>query len=214
MNEDDLREAIERYERAIQIDPGYAAAWAGLSDAWLERGIRGAKTFHEAETPSREAALEAVELDTNLAEAHVALSRIKFHFETDWSGAEQEAKRALQLDPGSRDAHFAHANLLMALGRHDEAIRHMQNAAQLDPLSSKSRNVIWIRWPRGLNACRRCRAISPAQIFTTITIEFRVAERPRDPSPAFQSRDKERTPDLSRGATVETAQHAQPSLRD
>jgi len=142
MNEDDLREAIERYERAIQIDPGYAAAWAGLSDAWLERGIRGAKTFHEAETPSREAALEAVELDTNLAEAHVALSRIKFHFETDWSGAEQEAKRALRLDPGSRDAHFAYANLLMALGRHDEAIRHMQNAAQLDPLSSETQSIL------------------------------------------------------------------------
>lgn len=136
-NEDDLRQAIEYFDRAIQIDPGYAAAWAGLSYAWLKRGIWGTKKFREVEAPSRAAALKAVELDPNLAEAHVALTYVKNHFETDWPGAEQEARRALELDPGSLDAHIAYGNLLMGLGRHDEAIREMQSAERLDPLSSE-----------------------------------------------------------------------------
>jgi serine/threonine protein kinase/Tfp pilus assembly protein PilF len=141
LNEDDLRLAIEYFERAIQIDPGYAAAWAELSDALRQRGIFGANIFRKAEAPSREAALKAVELDTNLAEAHVALSNVKFFFETDWAGAEREAKRALELDPGSRDAHHAFANLLMALGRHDEAIGEMQIIEGLDPFYSETQST-------------------------------------------------------------------------
>jgi len=141
LNEDDLRQAIEYFERAIQIDPDYAAAWAELSDALRQRGMFGAKIFRKVEALSREAALKAVKLDTNLAEAHVALSNVKFFFQMDWSGAEQEAKRALELDPGSRDAHHAHANLLMALGRHDEAIGEMQIIGRLDPFYSETQST-------------------------------------------------------------------------
>ena len=135
-NEDDLKLAIEYFERAIQLAPDYAAAYAGLSDAWRERGIWGQKTFKEVEAPSRDAALKAIELDAGSAEPHISLSYIKQIYDWDWTGSEQEVKQALEIDPGSLEAHHGYALLLMALGRHPEAIREMQTAEQLDPLSS------------------------------------------------------------------------------
>ncbi len=136
LNEDDLKLAIEYFERAIQLAPDYAAPYAGLSDAWRERGIWGGKTFKEVETPARDAALKAIELDSGIAEGHISLSSVKQVYDWDWSGSEQEVRRALEIDPGSLDAHHAYALLLMALGRHAEAIGQMETAEQLDPLSS------------------------------------------------------------------------------
>jgi serine/threonine protein kinase/tetratricopeptide (TPR) repeat protein len=133
-NEEDLRQAIEHFERAIQLAPDYAAAYAGLSNAWRARGRFGAKDIKEVLPLARDAALKAVALDPQLAEAHVALSVVKGK---DWAGAEQELTRALELDPNSAEAHERYADLLMALERHDEAIREIQRAAELDPLSSE-----------------------------------------------------------------------------
>jgi len=140
LNENDLSLAIEHFERAIQLAPDYAAAYAGLSDAWRERGIWGAKSFKEVESPARNAALKAMELDTQLAEGHIALGMIKFLYDWNWTGAEDEQRRALELDPGNPDAHMLYAIFLMSLGRHDEAIREMQSAEQLDPLSSNTQS--------------------------------------------------------------------------
>jgi TolB-like protein/Tfp pilus assembly protein PilF len=136
LNEEDLRRAIEYFEQAIRLAPDYAAAYAGLSDAWGERGIWGAKTFSEVESPSRAAAKRALELDDGLASAHVSLCHIKLGYDWDWTGAEEEIKRALELDPGDSDAHQSYGNLLQALGRFPEAIAQMEIAEQLDPLSS------------------------------------------------------------------------------
>jgi len=140
LNENDLSLAIEHFERAIQLAPDYAAAYAGLSDAWRERGIWGAKSFKEVESPARNAALKAMELDTQLAEGHIALGMIEFLYDWNWTGAEDEQRRALELDPGNPDAHMLYAIFLMSLGRHDEAIREMQSAEQLDPLSSNTQS--------------------------------------------------------------------------
>lgn len=136
LNEDELKQAIEYFERAIQLAPDYAAAHAGLSDAWRERGVWGAKPFREVESAARAAALRALELDEHNAEAHISLCHIKYIYDWDWTGAEKEIKRALELDPNNLDAHATYANLFMALGRFSEAIAHVQSAAQLDPLSS------------------------------------------------------------------------------
>jgi len=70
LNEADLKLAIGHFERAIGLDAEYAAAWAGLSTAWLQRGIFGAKSFREVERPARKAAMKAIELDAESAEAH------------------------------------------------------------------------------------------------------------------------------------------------
>nr|ART36309.1 C588 [uncultured bacterium] len=139
-NEDDLSQAIQYFERAIQLSPDYAAAHAGLSDAWIQRGIWGAKQFREVEPPARAAALKAVELDPQLGEAHASLSRIKSLYDWDWAGAEQDLKRALELDPGSSYVRSVNADLLMALGRHTEAIDEIRRVEQLDPLSSDTQS--------------------------------------------------------------------------
>ena len=138
LNEQDLEQAINQFERAIQLAPDDAAAYAGLSNAWLERGIWGAKTHREVESPARTAALKAVELDAQLSEAHASLSTIKFVYDWDWGGAENGFKRALDIDPGNLDVHTQYAYLLMALGRHTEAVSEMHTAEQLDPLSSQT----------------------------------------------------------------------------
>jgi adenylate cyclase len=141
-NEQGWKRAIDYFERAIQLDPDYAAAYAALSDAWLQRGIFSSKDFKEVETLSRAAALTAIGLDEQLAEAHTALGNLKHIYDWDWGGAEQELRRALELDPGSLDAHIDYGTLLMHLGRHDEAIKEGQIAAQLDPLSSRTQSFL------------------------------------------------------------------------
>ena len=135
LNEEDLTRAIDHFERATSLDPKYAAAYAGLSHAWWWRGVWGAKTPKQVESPSRAAALRALELDPQLAEALVSTGRIKFSYDWDWMGAEEDFGRALQLDPNSLDAHFFMSMLFMAVGRFPESIAHIEKAEQLDPLS-------------------------------------------------------------------------------
>jgi tetratricopeptide (TPR) repeat protein len=136
LTEEDLTRAIDHFEGAIQRDASYAAAHAGLSHAWWWRGVWGAKTPKQVKTPSRDAALRALALDPQLAEAHVSTGRIKFSYDWDWSGAEKDFGRALEIDPNNLDAHFFHGMLYMALGRFAEALAHIERAEQLDPLSA------------------------------------------------------------------------------
>lgn len=135
LNEEDLTRAIDHFEQATRLDGRYAAAYAGLSHAWWWRGVWGAKSAKQVEAQSRAAALRALQLDPQLAAAHVSNGRIKFSYDWDWSGAEQDFGRAEQLDPNSLDAHFFQGMLFMALGRFPESIAHIERAEQLDPLS-------------------------------------------------------------------------------
>ena len=136
LNEEDLTRAISHFDEAIRLDPAYAAAHAGLSHAWWWRGVWGGKTLKQVEPPSRAAARTALQLDDELAEAHVSMGRIAFGYDWDWSAARNHFRRALDIDPNNRDAHFFHGMLFMALGRFDEAIAHMERAERLDPLSA------------------------------------------------------------------------------
>ncbi|MGH9839333.1 MAG: protein kinase domain-containing protein [Blastocatellia bacterium] len=135
-HEADLKLAIGHFERAIQLDASYAAAWAGLSVAWLQRGIWGATPFRDVEPPARQAAVKALEFDAGSAEAYTSLAMLKHRYNWDWAGSEHDFRHAIELDPGSVEAHRFFAFLLTALGRHTEAISEIQTAEQLDPLSS------------------------------------------------------------------------------
>lgn len=141
-NEQDWQQAIVWFERATNVAPDYAAAYAGLSDVWLQRGVFGIKPFKEIESPARAAALQSLKLDERLSEAHIALANLKFYNDWDWTGAEAEFKRALELDPGGLDVHRSYGHLLMALGRHEESVREGQIAAQLDPLSAETQTAL------------------------------------------------------------------------
>ena len=152
-NEDDLRQAIRHFERAVQLAPDYAAAYAGLSNAWLQRSVWGAKDHKqmmEMMPLARDNALKAVKLDPQLVEAHIALGQVKI-FDWDWAGAEAALTRALELDPNSAEAHRTYGDLLSALERHAEAIREMQSAEELDPLSSVTQS----RYARALYRARK-----------------------------------------------------------
>jgi TolB-like protein/DNA-binding winged helix-turn-helix (wHTH) protein/Tfp pilus assembly protein PilF len=131
---DDHKRAIEHFQRATQIDPSYAAAYAGLSMAWQMLGVQ-TLAMKEAEPPARTAAQKALELDNRLSEANVAQGHLQFFYDWDWRGGENTFRRALELDPNSVDGHHNYASLLMALGRFPEALIEIQTAEQLDPLS-------------------------------------------------------------------------------
>jgi TolB-like protein/Tfp pilus assembly protein PilF len=135
--EEDRLRAIGHFNRATQIDPGYAAPYAGLAHAWWMRGVVGPLTLKEVAAPASAAARKALALDDRLAEAYAAQAYVQGMFDWDWASAEQTIRRALELDPNSLDARYVYAVLLMALGRHPEAIAQIDHASQLDPLSAQ-----------------------------------------------------------------------------
>jgi adenylate cyclase len=129
-------QAIHYFEMAIQKDPKYAAAYAGLAESYCWLGFFGALPPNEAMPKARQAAQKALALDDSLAEAHSALAYVKTLYEFDWPTAEREFKRAIQLNSGDADAHFGYGITYLApQGRVDESLKEMQIARGLDPLS-------------------------------------------------------------------------------
>ena len=111
-------------------------AYAGLSEAWEALGIFGWVGFHNADQPARQAARKALDLDPNLAAAHGQLGNVFMTYDWDWSGAERELRRAVELDPNNLRARVSFGDLLTALGRFSEALEQKQRAVALDPLSA------------------------------------------------------------------------------
>ncbi|MGH9385510.1 MAG: tetratricopeptide repeat protein [Vicinamibacterales bacterium] len=129
--------AVEHFERAIARDPTYAAAYAGLADAWGQIGwaLSAEKAPEQAYRNALRAAEQALRLDEGLAPAHVALGRIRWKYEWDWDAAETSITRAIELDPNSAVAHESYFDLLSAMGRHRDAYVRLKQAAALDPVS-------------------------------------------------------------------------------
>jgi TolB-like protein/Tfp pilus assembly protein PilF/predicted Ser/Thr protein kinase len=130
-----FQKAIEYFTEASQKDRNYALAHAGLADSYLLLGGYGLLPAKEAYAKGREATTKALELDDTLAEAHNALATVKSEYEWNWSDAELEFRRAIELNPGYATAHQWYGELLSQLGRHEEALAEINQAQQLDPLS-------------------------------------------------------------------------------
>ncbi|HET9326985.1 MAG TPA: protein kinase [Candidatus Eisenbacteria bacterium] len=130
-----LERALELFERAIARDPSYAPAFSGLADCHNLLADNNTYPPEVALPRAKAAALKAIELDPNLAEAHTSLAATRFEGDWDYSGAEQEYRLAIDLDRGYATAHQWYANLLTALGRMDEAVEHALEAVRRDPLS-------------------------------------------------------------------------------
>src|SRR5437773_10197873 len=133
---DNIPKAIAFYEQAIARDPNYALAYAGLSSAYILAPFYANADRRDSGSKAKDAALKALRLDPNLAEAHTALGKVLFFSEIDLTGAMREYKRAIELQPNDATAHHWLGNdTLAALGRFEEAIAQGKRAVELDPLS-------------------------------------------------------------------------------
>jgi DNA-binding winged helix-turn-helix (wHTH) protein/TolB-like protein/Flp pilus assembly protein TadD len=135
LTDDGFFKGRDYFQQAIDKDPNYALAYAGLADAYNMLGSFDALASAETYPKARESAEKALKLDESLAEAHAALAMVKLAYDWEFPAAEREFQRALEIDPSYADAHKMNSNYLAAMGRFDEALREMKRAQELDPLS-------------------------------------------------------------------------------
>jgi serine/threonine-protein kinase len=132
---DDLRQAIDYFNQAIEKDPGYALAYAGLGSAYAIYPEYSGLPAREYIPKTEAATNKALELDATLAEPHAALGLTKYAHQWDWAGAETELKRAIELDPNYPTSHHWYSICLRQQGKVDESWSEIKRAQELDPLS-------------------------------------------------------------------------------
>jgi adenylate cyclase len=138
VSEEGIKKALPFFEQAIQKDPRFALAYAGMADTY----VAAADAFiapREAFSKAKEAALKAIELDDTLAEAHASLGLVHYHYDWDWAAAEKEFKRALVLNPQSAWSYAVYSQFLGGMGRVDEANEQGRRSLEIDPLSVTAR---------------------------------------------------------------------------
>jgi len=133
-----LKAAIEHLQRAIGEDPDYALAYAGLADAFVFLALYSLVKPRDAFGRARQAAEKALSLDPALAEGHTSLALVRFGADWDFPGAEEEFRRALEIDPAQAYARIYYSWLLVLMGRADEAIGQARSGQDTDPLSPGS----------------------------------------------------------------------------
>jgi TolB-like protein/Tfp pilus assembly protein PilF len=129
-SQQEMDKSVDLLQQAAARAPDYALAQAGLAEAYTRQAFLRASSRTEAVGQAR-----AAELDPNLAEAHTSLGLVRFFFEWDWTGADAEFRRAIELNPGSSVANEEYGGFLIAMGREDEGLARSKEAARLDPLS-------------------------------------------------------------------------------
>ena len=132
---EELKRSAEHFQQAIDLDPAYALAYAGLADSYNMLADYSVLPPKEAFPRAEAAATKALEMDDTLAEAHTSLGFVKMAYDGDWTGAEREFRRAIELNPNYATAHQWYASYLVMMSRFDESITEMKRAQTLDPLS-------------------------------------------------------------------------------
>ncbi len=140
-SEASVREAVSLFEQAVAEDPEYAAAWAGLAQAYAVLPSLGRFSIDEAVAKGSAAAARALSLDAQLADAHAALGQIAQGFEWDLKEAERDYRHAIAFNPGYATAHQWYAETLMMLGNTAQANAEIDKALELDPLSPAAMSV-------------------------------------------------------------------------
>jgi TolB-like protein/Tfp pilus assembly protein PilF len=132
--EEGMRKSIESFQQAIERDPNYAAAYDGISDAYVMLACRGVVPVAEAFHKAKAAARRALQIDHGLGEAYASLAHVRLH-DWDWIGLEEDFQRALDLNSGHTIAHYWYAEYLMARGRSEESVTRVRYAQALDPIN-------------------------------------------------------------------------------
>ena len=133
--EDGFRKATNYFNQAVEKDPHYAQAYAGLAVTYNFLGEAGYTSPQQVWQNAKSAAQQAVKLDDTLPEAHISLGLVRESYDWDWSGAESEFKRAIQLNTNNPSTHQWYGDFLTRMGRFDEARIELKKAQDLDPLS-------------------------------------------------------------------------------
>ena len=132
--EEGMRKSIAHYEQAIRLYPQYAMAYAGVADSYVMLACRGMVPAKDTFRKAKEAARKAIDLDSELGEAHGSLAHVRLH-DWDWEGLEADFERAIDLNPAQAIVYYWYGEFLMSRGRPEEAIAVTQKAQQTDPLS-------------------------------------------------------------------------------
>jgi TolB-like protein/DNA-binding winged helix-turn-helix (wHTH) protein len=144
-----LDKAIQYFQQAIEEAPNDPLAYAGLADCYAHLSMAGNLSAgdlspKEFMPKARDAALKALQLDQDLAEAHTSLATVELIHDWNWSGAEREFKRAIELNPNYSPAHVWYAHYLVAMGRFDESVVEARRPLELDPFSQFTMD--WVNW--------------------------------------------------------------------
>ncbi len=139
-----LRKSVEYFEQAIDKDPNYALAYAGLADAYAVMPSYSNGLANELYPKARTAATRALELDDSLAEAHTTLADILYEYDWNYPESEKEFKRAIELNPNYATAHHWYAEFLLSQNRSDEALSEILIAQKCDPLSLIINSVVGV----------------------------------------------------------------------
>ena len=163
----DVRRAIGYFQQAIELDLNYAPAYSGLADSYHLLAFYGELSPQEAYPQAKSAALKALDIDPARAEAYTSLARIKSSYDRDARGAEEDFRRAIELNPNYAPAHHWYSRHLLELGRVDEAVSEARKAQELDPLSLIINNslaeILYCarRFDDALKYLRRVREVDP-----------------------------------------------------
>ena len=137
-NKERGKRSLEYLQRAIDVDPEFALAYVGISNLYRKMSLYGIMREKDAFIEARAWVLKALEKDENLAEAHLSLAFINFYNDWDFPSAESGFLRAIELNPGSADAHNRYSHFLKAMGRLEEALSEIKRAIELDPLPHRN----------------------------------------------------------------------------
>ena len=145
-SEEGLKGAVPHFELALSEDPRFARAYSGLADCYMLMGNFGVMPNSEAGDKARPLVRKAIELDSNLAEAHASLGLMMMTFDLDWKGAERELRKAMEINPGYAQAHHWLSNLYSNLADVDHMLSEISTAIQLDPLSPAANSAAGLQF--------------------------------------------------------------------
>lgn len=160
----DPEKSREYFQKAINLQPDYAAAWSGVADSYGADAVLGKLPPSEVMPLAEPAARKALELDDLSAEAHFSMASLQLFYRWNWAAAERESARALELNPNSANFHHLHAYTLRPLNRLDEALQEEKKAMELDPIGASWAVVIaLVRLHQFDAALNEARSLSQAQ---------------------------------------------------
>jgi len=165
---DGIKHAIEHFQQSIERDPDFALGHAGLADSYIALTFYNFAAPHETMPKAKESAIKALALDNTLAEAHASLAHILMNYDWNWSAAEKEFKRSIELTPNYATGHQWYAiHYLTATGRFEEAVQEMKKALELEPASLVMNTFMGAtlyyagRYDEAIDQCRRTIEMDP-----------------------------------------------------